>query len=457
MPADAPEDEKGRPVVSECISIVLVSWKLPGRGLLKLIGLLVVVAGISASADSLAFTNLADRSPIDVESNRLVHQVDVLDGEDRFQLRSGVDYFTGSGGLLTMTFGNSESNCTGFLVGKQWILTSAHCVYDLETAQPAREIVFDPVKNQRHDFTFPREYASEFYILKDALELIRTGRALNGRAPTPRFMEKDLAVIRIPTLAGRKPVPVNPLRMATARDPGKRVYMQSAGYPSDKEEGTYWFVNCNGLLNETYDLYETKCDAVPGQSGSAVVQIWSPEELEGSKYPVPNEPVMIGVISAVSPEITLVTALTQPLIDEIHGLIGKTDAAHPSFERVPLKRGFENRLFVHNTCSRDVTIFAQAPERIDGEVVKKLRGWDIPAGKRAQLLRSTFSHGEIIKQPEDANRVTLSRQVGPFGKPEPLGPVKSVWLEEKRTRIAGYPYLLGEIWTDSRLVIACVD
>jgi hypothetical protein len=387
----------------------------------------------------------------------LVHRVDVIGDEDRFQIPQEMSYFTDAGGLLSMKIGDGESRCTGYLIAEEWLLTSAHCVIRLTSGERARAIVFDPGLVDPRDFTHPREYATEFWVLRDAADMIDRGAALGRYGPTAAFMEKDIAVIYIPTMKGRKPIPRYPVHLQTPDSPEKRVYMQTAGYPSDKDTGSYWFARCDGMLMSGFDIFETVCDAVPGQSGSVVVQIWSPEDLADEEYPVPYKPVVVGVISAVSQNTTLVTAMTQPLIDEIHGLIGKTDAPYPSFARYKVKRDPEHRVFVNNTCDRPVSIFAQTDEKTSDGSVKKIRGWNLDPGQRGQILTSRFVGGQIIPLPADVDRLKLSRSVYAWRDQKELGPLKKIWVPEKEDHFLGYDFEFGQAWTDSRLVIECVD
>lgn len=421
-----------------------------------------------ATLASLFTTSLASALPLipakpDPESKPMEHLqfVDVLGGKDeRFNIPDESGYFTDVGGLLTMKFSRHMSTCTGYLVGAEWILAASHCVYDLKTGEAAREVVFDPALVSPHDFKRPREYASEFWILKDTIELVQSGDALTSKGPTKEYIEKDFALIRIPPLKGRKPLSGYPLHLKVADDRYSTVHMQTAGYPSDKDRGTYWFTSCVGSRDSRYDIIVADCDAVPGQSGSAAVEIWHPEDLRKAEEegrlngPVPNKPILIGVISAVSARATYIAALTPDLIEEIHGLIGKTSHRHDSFKKFQLKRNLKHRFFVQNHCAREIPVFVQSQVSENGNATRKLFSMNIPAHSSRFFMDTTFDQVQIFLQPADLKKTSVYRAHEKSWKdPVPLGSAEKIYVEAQREYINGYRFKLGQIWTDSKLIL----
>jgi V8-like Glu-specific endopeptidase len=417
---------------------------------------LLITMGLFASNSSHAFPPMA---PLKVNGNLnaqpYLQLVNVLGEEDRFNIPNESGYFTDMGGLLTMKFSEGSFTCTGYLIGYEWVLTASHCVYNIKTGEAAQEITFDLAQVERHDFLHPREYGSKFWILKDLIGIVKSGQSEDRHGPTQEYMEKDFAVIHIPKLEGRRRILGNPLPMQVVRSPEKTIYMQTAGYPSDKDSGTFWFTNCTGEKDPIYQLLNTQCDAVPGQSGSAVVQIWSPDELKGIDYPVPNKPALIGVISSVSRKATYVSELSQSLIDEIKGLIGKTNHSFTSFKEFKVKKNLENRMFVNNNCKRDISVFIQRPIKENGKKKTILDGFTIPAGKKSFLVSSTFASAQVVLQPDDIKKVKLYRQTDSWDDPVPLGPLKKILVQKHNQNFSGYDYELGKIWTDSKLILEC--
>ncbi|WP_269385647.1 trypsin-like serine peptidase [Hoeflea alexandrii] len=411
--------------------------------------------GLIPISASLPWPVTDQKTQMDNSPNPYLHLANVLGKDDRRNIPNEWGYFTDMGGLLTLKFGESERRCTGYLIGREWILTAAHCVYDPEKGEAAQEVTFDLALTDTGNFLHPREYASEFWVLKDMVELVQSGLSIDSLGPTKEYQEKDLAVVHIPKLDGRRRILGNPLPMKTVRDPHKTVYMQTAGYPTDKKQGSYWFTECTGEMSSRYNVLNTQCDALPGQSGSAVVQIWSPDDLKGIDYPVPYKPELIGVISSVSSSDTYVALLTQELIDEIKGLIGKSNHSFNSFEKFRLKRNVENRLFVNNRCTREITVFFQVPVQENGKIRRIITRFDVPAEENFFLLSSEFASSHVLLQPKEINHVKLYRQTDDWDRPVQIEHLKKIYVEEFQKNYDGYDYELGNIWTDSKLILEC--
>jgi glutamyl endopeptidase len=134
-------------------------------------------------------------------------------------------------GLLVAEFADAgASTCAGTLVGRQSVLTAAHCVYDNANGQWSTAVVFYPGLTSSGEAPHGAFHWKSARVLKTFVD--------NGDAEAPAI-DWDLAVVTLEQPAGDS---LGWLEIA-ADEPASftaRVF----DYPFDKPQGTMWVDEC---------------------------------------------------------------------------------------------------------------------------------------------------------------------------------------------------------------------
>lgn len=143
---------------------------------------------------------------------------------------------------------------TGWLIGPRTIVTAGHCLYMAQLGGWADRIEVSPARNG-NDRPFSTVSTSKF-------ESVR-GWTIDGRA------EHDYGVIWLPE---DQALPeVGTFGYAIVETPKLAGgYVNLAGYPADKDEGTTLWWSARRSLSVTSDVISYDADTAAGQSGAPV-------------------------------------------------------------------------------------------------------------------------------------------------------------------------------------------
>ncbi len=155
--------------------------------------------------------------------------------------------------------GKKMGSCTGTLVGDRFVLTAAHCVYNLEKRIWVNDLKFNPGQTGQNNLPFDPVDWERVYIPKKYFEYAQSVK--NVEAYT-----YDYAIIVLKDKVGER---LGWLGM-TAVEASVNSYaaVSISGYPGDKNRGTFWDVSCP--MERQGTQWQFQCDSFQGMSGSSL-------------------------------------------------------------------------------------------------------------------------------------------------------------------------------------------
>jgi V8-like Glu-specific endopeptidase len=182
----------------------------------------------------------------------------VIGPDDRVYIGDTTRYPFRTVGLVESSYASGTYWCSGTLVGKQYVLTAAHCLFDVNTLSWPSTVSFYPGRNGNFA-PYGYYWAREWHVPSGFVDA-------PGRGYTRTRERYDLGVMKLYQQPG---VSVGWLGFGY-NDNLPDFDANIVGYPSDKPSGTMWRSSCsvNPASGAPY-FFNTTCDTYPGSSGSA--------------------------------------------------------------------------------------------------------------------------------------------------------------------------------------------
>jgi len=169
-------------------------------------------------------------------------------------------------GVLYSKFRSNEglSNCTATAIGSDYIMTAAHCVYDISTKTFAKEISFLPGLIKSAPNISDRYFVKKVHVLKDFAK---------QEANNEITISSDIAILKVASYQQKAVKEAHGAKEMKAFDrPGKDYDFYA--FPGDKlDQHSLWREHgCRSSLSQgNKKIVETDCDTVKGMSGGALL------------------------------------------------------------------------------------------------------------------------------------------------------------------------------------------
>lgn len=266
----------------------------------------------------------------------------------------------------------SQSNCTATLIGKNHLITAAHCVFSPEKGGLAESILFTPDLYRTKKGLQDLYFVEKVYLLKEHVNL---------RSKDSNFKDfmvaSDLAVLRIAEHSENKAAgEVYGFLKVVPTQQEQNVTIVS--YPGDKPQGTQW-IQEKCALSPYRQFMSVDCDLIVGASGGALIATSH------------NDFRISGVVSGETATHNLIGILTDPIVSAIRSILHGDKQA--LFEEYEIHAQAHHRLIVHNDCT-EVLLLGVSWKNIDGE--DQVDGFHIlQPGQSSQVAEMT-SHEYAI-------------------------------------------------------------
>lgn len=273
-------------------------------------------------------------------------------------------------GRLVATQRDASSTCSATLIGSRYLLTAAHCVYNLEKKTWPNNFKFIPGQTKDNQMPFGIADWDKVYINRAYFE---NSTASN----TNQAYQHDYAVIVLKEKIGER---LGWMGMASVMDPSLAVSGTMMGYPSDKDRGSLWTVTCPMAVQGNQWIFQ--CDAFQGMSGSSIRAV-------GAN----NEEKVLGVFDWVQENKDGVNGgvvINDAILAQIKTWLADTpDADTVTYENNNVATV---EVYVRNQCKSDVGI-AVGYLSLDMQWVVSSQWMNIPKGETRKVL-STFAKAE---------------------------------------------------------------
>lgn len=202
--------------------------------------------------------------------NSFVHKTNVYGEDNRKEERTQNKYNRRVGKLLSTYPNGKTGNCSAQLIGRDYLITAAHCITQPHTGAYPVRVTFDPQAIRGIANTHPREFATDVWVTKSWQQMQPTGNTVNSEATAA-----DIAIVRLMKFRKRKAVGdvLGWYGLRGSNDWNESLEGFTMGYPGDKGSDTLWKTWCKGYaFGYNHQNLRTNCDTIPGQSGSGFFQ-----------------------------------------------------------------------------------------------------------------------------------------------------------------------------------------
>lgn len=185
----------------------------------------------------------------------------VIGSDERVRVYETDKYpFSAFGFIYSEYPGGVGGRCTGTVIGPKLVLTAAHCIFDAETGNYARRVVFLPGMSGK---------TAPFGYFEASSWAAPTGYQAPSDRTGPRFIY-DIAVIRFEETIAKRTGSLG-YGYSESLPP---FHANIIGYPADIEGRFMWRADCRVEGDSIYRSYiDHTCDTYGGSSGSAVYEL----------------------------------------------------------------------------------------------------------------------------------------------------------------------------------------